>query len=420
MDVRDGARVGTAWHVSPGALSRFASDLIAAELAQLRPGAGELPSQPWPPATLLGPDGLGLDSLDRLSVASALSEALHLHESTVEHRLLALPRLADWLQLAASSLAGFDARITFRTSGSTGQRRPCTHALADLEQEVDALAALLGRARRVLSAVPAHHIYGFLFTVLLPERLGGIEVVDVRRVTPQALPGLLTAGDLLVSHPAHWTLVARHATALPAGVTGVTSTAPCPPELAQALATLGLQRLVQVYGSSETAGIGWRDVPAAPYRLLPHWSRDPSDPSRLQRPDADGALRNHALQDRVDWQDETLFNVQGRLDAAVQVGGTNVFPAHVRDVLLAHPAVRDAAVRLMQPHEGQRLKAFIVAEPGTDLPDLPAILEKWVNALLATPERPRAFTLGDRLPITAQGKACDWTLDGRSIDPGSS
>ena len=46
---------------------------------------------------------------------------------------------------------------------------------------------------------------------------------------------LLRPGDLLISHPAHWALVARHAGRLPAGVNGITSTAPCPDDVAQAL-----------------------------------------------------------------------------------------------------------------------------------------------------------------------------------------
>jgi long-chain acyl-CoA synthetase len=33
----------------------------------------------------------------------------------------------------------------------------------------------------------------------------------------------------------------------------------------------------------------------------------------------------------------------------VQVGGVNVFPERVRQVLLEHPLVVDAAVRLMRP-----------------------------------------------------------------------
>jgi acyl-coenzyme A synthetase/AMP-(fatty) acid ligase len=101
----------------------------------------------------------------------------------------------------------------------------------------------------------------------------------------------------------------------------------------------------------------------------------------------------------------------GRRDDAVQVGGMNVFPARVAHVLMLHPHVREAAVRLMRPDEGQRLKAFVVAQPGTDVDALRAALPAWAAERLATPERPAAWTFGPRLPRQASGKCADWIID---------
>ncbi len=398
------------WWAAPGVLHRFVADLVADEVAHLRPGGAALPPLPWPADLTLDGDGLGLDSLEMLAVASALNETLHLHESGIEDLLLARRTVGDWVTLAAEGLEHFSARLTFRTSGSSGPPKPCTHELAHLQQEVGYLGTLLDGRHRVLTAVPAHHIYGFLFTVLLPDRLSCGPALDLRSATPQALPQRLQAGDLLVSHPAHWALVARHASALPAGVHGVTSTAPCPDELAQALAGAGLDRLLQVYGSSETAGIGWREAPGSSYRLMPHWQRDPTEASALVRVAPDGSRWPHAMQDRVEWLIGEQFRVAGRLDAAVQVGGINVFPERARQALLAHPSVHEAAVRLMAAHEGQRLKAFIVPEPGADPAALRDDMARWLSGRLSTPEQPKAFTFGAALPINQGGKACDWPI----------
>jgi acyl-coenzyme A synthetase/AMP-(fatty) acid ligase len=93
------------------------------------------------------------------------------------------------------------------------------------------------------------------------------------------------------------------------------------------------------------------------------------------------------------------------------VGGINVYPAHVRDVLLRHPAVQDAAVRLMLPGEGSRLKAFVVPKPGVvDAAELQQQLRAWADAALTPPERPKAIRLGPALPRTAAGKLADWPL----------
>lgn len=408
--MRTPANTAGAWHEQPGALSRFVGDLIASEVAHLRPGGAALPAQPWPQELSLDEDGLGLDSLERLSVASSLNEALHLHESGIEDLLLARRCFGEWLEIAHTGLRQFDTRLSFRTSGSAGTPKACSHMLATLEQEADCLATMLGGAKRLLVAVPAHHIYGFLFTVLLPARLGVADVIDVRRATPQTLQRMMSAGDLVISHPAHWTLLAKHASAIPAGVAGVTSTAACDDALARLLEKRGLQRLLQVYGSSETAGVGWREQPGAPYCLMPFWSPDSADDSQLLRTIPNGTAHAHQLQDRLEWLADGRFNLRGRRDEAIQVGGINVFPTRIRQALLEHPGVADAAVRLMSADEGARLKAFIVPVSGTDPRALCWELERAMQTRLSAPERPKAWTVGDSLPVNAHGKHCDWPL----------
>ena len=419
------ATAARAWHNQPGALAQFISDLVADELARLRPGAMlALPPRPWPAALQLDEDGLGLDSLDRMAVAAALTEALHLHESGVEDRLLTQRSFGEWVETAAESLSRFDAALTFRTSGSTGTPKPCRHTLAALEHEVEALAELpplSGAVGRVLAAVPSHHIYGFLFTHLLPARLGAAETVDVRRLTVPALRHQLRRGDLVIGHPTFWRLFAQHGrgTPLPPGLHGVSSTAPCPDALAQELVEQGLESLLQIYGSSETAGIGWRDGAATPFALLPHWQRAHAEagaaPEILLRSGPGGPFAPVVLQDHLNWLDAKFFTVAGRTDTAVQVGGVNVFPSQVRQCLCDHPAVADAAVRLMAPHEGDRLKAFVVLHPGadTDRHALYAVLDAWVRTRLPAPARPRAIEFGPALPVDNRGKACDWSIGER-------
>lgn len=391
------------WWRGSGALERLVADLIAAEFRALRPGTA-LPALPWPSGLTLCEGGLGLDSLDLLAIAGALSELLQMHESGIEDYLLGHRSFGDWLQVARASLAHHDRALTFRTSGSTGEPKRCVHTLARLEAEAAFWARLFPGRRRVLTAVPAHHIYGLIFTVLLPRHFGATEVLDVRGRSPAALRALVRPGDLVVGHPAWWTAVTRGLPeGVPEGVVGVTSTAPCPDAAARAVVSVGFSRLVQIYGSSETAGVGWREAPATPYELLPGWRRA-----------NEGLLReNEAVPppDRLDWMDDRRFRVLGRHDGAVQVGGVNVHPARVAAVLLEHPAVAEATVRLMRPEEGSRLKAFVVPHASaTGEEALRASLAAHAEARLPPPERPRAFTFGPAIPHTFLGKPADWSL----------
>jgi len=400
------------WWQDRDALGRVVRDLLAGEFARLRPGATP-PSgyTPWPETLPLGPDGVGADSLDLLQLASALNEALHLHRSGIEDYLLVRRTVGDWLDVCEAALGRFDGTLGFRTSGSTGEGKRCEHPLAALEEEADALAALLSAGpvapRRIVSVVPAHHIYGFLFTVLLPNRLG-VPVVDGRAASPGGLAARLEPGDLVVAHPDWWGALLRSGAGLPDGVTGTSSTAPCPADTAHGLRRLGLARLVEVFGSSETAGLGWRESPGAPFRPFPWWRF--GEQGEVTRRLADGTLLSATLQDRLDHSDDG-FRPSGRLDTVVQVGGVNVSLAAVQAHLAGHPDVEAVAVRLMRLEEGTRLKAFVV--PAANAPpqeDLCRRLTEWIEATLPAPQRPRALAIGPALPVNAMGKPRDWPV----------
>lgn len=395
------------WHASGAALRRVLNDLVIDEVGRLRPGATPLPPPLWPDDSALGANGFGLDSLERYTVAAAIAEMLDLHASTVLDELPAAEQFGQWCALAGRGLAEAGTHLTFRTSGSTGSPKRCRHEVAALDTEADSLAACIAPRRRVLVAVPVHHIYGFIFGVLLPPRLGAGTVLDVRRRPPQALQAMLEPGDLLVSHPAHWALVDRFCTALPADVVGVTSTAPCPDPLADALIERGLSRLLQIYGSSETAGVGWRDRASAPYTLMPHWQRTDGAAAPV-RASAAGDVQPADLQDVLEWLPDGRFTVGGRRDEAVQVSGVNVFPGRVRAVILTHPGVQDCAVRRMSASEGERLKAFVVPRTDADTAALLPALEAWTKERLSAPECPRAWTFGPQLPTDDRGKLRDW------------
>lgn len=407
------APAASAWWQDPATLSRFVIDLIAGELALLRKGVVTIRSLPWDGDIRIDAD-LGADSLELMLLGTALAETIHLHESGVEDYLLAKRTLNEWTDIARSGLSYFSTTLTFRTSGSAGVPKPCMHSLDSLNQEVDQLAVLFGGRRRILRAVPSHHIYGFLFTVLLPGTLGiGTDaIVDLRTGSPARLSKMLRAGDLVVGHPEFWQAVVRCVPSFPPDVVGVTSTAPCPPAVGTALNAAGLAQFVHLYGSTETAGIGWRTSDQEPYQLFDHWSFEKDQPSQLMRKLPDGTCVLTHCQDALVQHNARTFFVGARLDAAVQVGGINVYPDRISALLREHPAVKDAAVRLMRPEEGSRLKAFVVPhDAGVDTNLLQRELSEWTNARLTAAERPKAYTFGRNLPRAAVGKLCDWATE---------
>lgn len=211
-----------------------------------------------------------------------------------------------------------------------------------------------------------------------------------------------------MAHPDFWSAVAALAPDFPEDVVGVSSGAPCPDDTARSLAAGGL-RLLQVYGSSETAGVGAREEAGAPYLLLPYWHRGGQE-GTIER-EVGGEWRHYPLQDRLDWIDGERFVPRGRVDQGVQVGGNNVFPAYVAEVLAMHPDVRECAVRLMRPDEGKRLKAFVVAAGSAEAGVLREELDAWMAARVSPPERPAAYSFGPSLPRQPGGKPADWVIE---------
>jgi 4-coumarate--CoA ligase (photoactive yellow protein activation family) len=385
---------------------RFLADLMVAELGRLRPGTLVSPAI-W----RAGGGDLGVDSLEHLRLALAVSTALNFSGAQNPDRLQEMRTFDQWLAETRRVLQTGGHAVCFKTSGSTGEPRFHRHSLAALAQEIAVLAALFGDVERIVVLVPAHHIYGFLFTVLLPQALRR-PVVDGRAHSFASLATILRPKDLIVGFPTSWEAATQARLAWPADVEGVSSGAPCPPDVASALrgnpSSDGPRRLVEIYGATETGGIGWRDGPT-PFRLFPYWSK--VDEDHIAK---DSGL--HELPDHVSWQGQDLqgqdlLTPARRRDGAVQVGGVNVFPDFVRAVLAAHPDVAEASVRLMRPQEGERLKAFVVPkQANVDRDALRRDLETWLARRLQPAQLPRAFTFGEASPRDTSGKPADWTI----------
>jgi 4-coumarate--CoA ligase (photoactive yellow protein activation family) len=379
------------------AAHRIACAVVAAEVRRLRDGdAARLPALDWPEDKPIGGEGLGLDSIERLGALGALAETFGLDDDRLGTEPPA--RVGAWIDWIMAAQDTSDRQIIVATSGSTGAPRLCRHAVADLLDEAAYIAARFADRRRVVAMVPAHHLYGIIWTALLPDVLG---IPVVVRTIGAALD--LTAGDIVVAVPEQWLALSRIVRRSPDDVVGVSSAGVLDDRVATDLLAKGLARLVDVYGASETSAIAIREIPAPSYELLPRWHLAPRDDGDWDLVDRGGARVD--LPDRIDRTGDRTLRPIGRRDGAVQVGGHNVWPDRVARILRDTDGVADVAVRL---DANGRLKAFIVPVDGRDPAAVSAALDRVVADRLTAAERPKSLRFGSSLPRGDMGKLTDW------------
>ncbi len=115
--------------------------------------------------------------------------------------------------------------------------------------------------------------------------------------------------------------------------------------------------------------------------------------------------------------DRGYVRIIGRLKDMIIVGGFNVYPAEVENVLVTHPAIGQVAV-IGVPDErmGEVGMAWIVPAAG-QTPDADEIIA-WSRERMANYKVPRRIATIDALPINAAGKVVKEEL--RALAAGTS
>lgn len=304
------------------------------------------------------------------------------------------------------------------TGGTTGAPRIWTKTVRNLMAETISIVEHydVTNADRLVATVIPNHIYGLLYAVLTPL-LASASVASSTPSFPEEIKSVTreTGASILISVPAHYRALHGHALEAPQLRIAMSSAGMLSPKDAEAFTRQTGVGVVEIYGSTETGGIASRtrakgEVDFEPYTGISirvdngflSVSSDYLSPELPQDPE--GFFQ---VGDRAALTQGGRFQLLGRADGVIKVGGRRVDMEAVNAQVKSHPNVRDALVIALPVGRSRENLMVAVVEGNVETSQL----NQFLSEILAPYARPKRIKIVNRIPMTAAGK-----YDRRSIE----
>ncbi|APD11294.1 hypothetical protein UC34_13665 [Pandoraea vervacti] len=315
-------------------------------------------------------------------------------------------------------------RLAIYTSGSTGEPKAVVKTLRQLDDEVQTLHRHWGKRLEngiVVASVPCHHIYGLWFRILWPLAAGVPFARQTFAEPSHASVWRRWPNVIWIAGPAQltrWPALIGDGPWIDAPHMAFSSGGPLPAEAARQYVGLtrhaatdahAAQAPIEVFGSTETGGIAWRQQDASS-----DWT--PLGDTRIRVGDT-GALEicSPRVGDGQWWRTDdgaTLhadgtFALTGRLDRVVKIEGKRLALPSVESALARHEWVDAAAAAIVSG----RLAVIVVLNNAGNRAwaeqSLKSVRETLRRSLAETFDAtvlPRRWRFLPALPINERGK----------------
>lgn len=311
-----------------------------------------------------------------------------------------------------SAIRADEELLRLYTGGSTGAPQLWTKTGTNLFGEALFLAThfAVSPADRIVASISPAHIYGLLYSVLLPLVSGASVVPGIPSFPVEILRSLREhEATLFVSVPPHYRALrgkgclgnGLRIAFSSAGMLDVTDNS----EFSRANPC----GIIEIYGSTETGGIGLRNRSQGETGFTPYATIDwriHNQRLQIRSPylspslplDADGCF---LTDDRVEADGTTAFQLRGRTDSVTKVGGKRVDLEEIKAAIKEMQGVSDCLV-LALPDSGSRENRIVALVEGTfvEIEEIRAALASRFEPYAL----PRAIRTIDRLPVKDNGK----------------
>ncbi len=384
--------------------------------------------------------GLGLKTLGRSKLAKIAFEGAVLSWASMTP-----DRAPPVVALDAAS----DLALLQYTGGTTGRPKGAMLGHSQLVMNAQQVASInpfdAPEKEVFMGALPFFHV--FANTALLNHAVasgGSIAIVPrfeakqvlqtIQKYRCTGFPGVPTMFQALLDHP---DLGKTDLSTLKVCISGG---APMPAPVHERFEKVTGVRLVEGYGLTETSGV----VSANPYagtrkrgtigQVVPGTEvllLDKEDPTKLAPAGEPGELVVHGPQvmrgywnrpeaaaesfathfgkqwlrtgDVATIDADGFLEIVDRIKDMIAVGGFKVFPSQVEDVLLNHPAVKEALViGVPDAYRGEAPRAYVTLQAGAS--EDGEVLAQWLNQRVGKHERVDSVVVREALPKTIIGK----------------
>lgn len=305
--------------------------------------------------------------------------------------------------------------LTLFTSGSSGVPKAIAKTVKQLDIEIEILQHLFGAqltSCRIESTVSHQHIYGLLFRLLWPLCAGRAFARDNLEY-PEQLIAHVGENVALISSPALLKRLAQeHQTGAFSAI--FSSGGPLSFQAAHNTQQLFTQWPIEVFGSTETGGIAYRQqvCDQQAWTLFPGVEAMLNEERclRLRSPHID-PLHWYQTADECELLGERQFILKGRTDRVIKIEEKRLSLVEVEKRLEQLAWISESAVIPMQENERLVLVAALVLNQtgkqqienigkGKFWLQLRAELRQWLEPIAI----PRRYRLVEHIPLNSQGK----------------
>ena len=311
-----------------------------------------------------------------------------------------------------------EAYITFYTSGTTGKPKPIKQRIKEFETDNNNILSKWGEefySRKLCSTVSQHHIYGFLFSILLPFTAGVPFRREMIRV-PEEFEKLSDSEYIIITVPAFLKRAVEVETPLSLHLKSpyiLASGGFLFPDVAQKTAEVFGVWPLEMYGSTETSGVAWRQQNQG-IMWTPFGNAQLSlneDNCLVVRSDY---LRDYPdgfeTADLVKMLPNGQFILMGRLDSVVKIEGKRISLPEIENRITESGLVSDVCVIPLEETRQFLAAALVFGPEGKkkfDKLEKNEINKFWRDYLLQYFENlvvPKRWRYVESLPVDAQGK----------------